>query len=145
MNPTHPVKKMTEICCRCKLPAEKIAQRTPKGPVCKKCSSLSRLYDISKHEICCGCGNLKPVSRRKGEDPFCLSCVQKDPYWWEICFYCEQPGHVAARSHFHNAAICPTCRSKGCGGPSRRGNFRIIEIANITPFQTAFRRFGQAS
>lgn len=104
-----------DICNICNQTKYLILDHKTKEVLCSKCYKVSkdRYSNVSTHERCSGCKEIKPVHvRDESGKPICPNCHHKaryhDPSTYEKCSGCGEVKHVNARNEF-GEPICSNC------------------------------------
>jgi hypothetical protein len=93
-----------------------VAKHTASGkPVCANCNIKARKADLSKHERCRKCREIKPVAVRSASGKPCPNCYRiaryRDRSWYEKCRKCGKLRPVETRSSL-GKPLCPVCYKK---------------------------------
>lgn len=98
---------MERLCSECGSEKYVYINRKTGSLICNNCRSMKRYYDISKHEYCIKCENLKPVAKRtKDKKPICQRCSNH-----EKCSICKKLKPVKIRTK-RGKTFCKVCSKK---------------------------------
>lgn len=88
-----------------------------------------RCYARSRREVCCGCGQSRPVNLRNDRGALCGTCASKDPSRWQACCDCGRLRPV--NEHTAGGPLCLRCYKQRKAASPGRGTAAQRHVARI--------------